>query len=313
MLFEEELELALRLKGDKYYLLLPFNNFDSFAQGYESFDGCDAYSFGLLGGEGYYKANIPASTSNDNTSLNNISLSVSDGMDVLNVERTSTYAGIEKNDIIGLAHMDREYLNKDFQKYIVNPKKNKGDNTYTDAEKDDRIKKQKEYFQERIEKDGFEVNKYDGFNLIQDGRFDDSPILSFKENYSLKKMVNKAGRNYLLDLGKLIGSQIKLDENEMKTRQNDIWLAYARTISNNITLDIPKGYIVEGFQDLNMSIDNESGSFVSTAKVDGDKLVVSTKKVYKKNFDKKEQWPNYVAFLEAGFKFSQSKVVLKKQ
>jgi hypothetical protein len=126
-------------------------------------------------------------------------------------------------------------------------------------------------------------------------------------------MVNKAGRNYLLDLGKLIGSQIKLDENEMKTRQNDIWLAYARTISNNITLDIPKGYIVEGFQDLNMSIDNESGSFISTAKVDGDKLVVSTKKIYKKNFDKKEQWPNYVAFLEAGFKFSQSKVVLKKQ
>ena len=313
MLFEEELELALRLKGDKYYLLLPFNNFDSFAQGYEAFDGCEAYSFGLLGGEGYYKSNIPASTSNDNTSVSNISLSVSDGMDVLNVERTSTYAGIEKNDIIGLAHMDREYLNKDFQKYIVNPKKNKGDNTYTDGEKDDRIKKQKEYFQERIEKDGFEVNKYEGYNLIQDGRFDDSPILSFKENYSLKKMVNKAGRNYLLDLGKLIGSQIKLDENEMKGRQNDIWLAYARTISNNITLAIPKGYIVEGFQDLNMNIDNESGSFISTAKVEGDKLVVSTKKIYKKNFDKKEQWPNYVAFLEAGYKFSQSKVVLKKQ
>ena len=126
-------------------------------------------------------------------------------------------------------------------------------------------------------------------------------------------MVNKAGRNYLLDLGKLIGSQIKLDENEMKGRQNDIWLAYARTISNNITLAIPKGYIVEGFQDLNMNIDNESGSFISTAKVEGDKLVVSTKKIYKKNFDKKEQWPNYVAFLEAGYKFSQSKVVLKKQ
>ena len=313
MLFEEELELALRLKGDKYYLLLPFNNFDSFAQGYESYDGCEAYSFGLLGGEGYYKSNIPASSSTDNRSENNISLTVSDGMDLLNVERTSTYAGIEKNDIIGLAHMDRDYLNKDFQKYIVNPKKNKGDNTYSDAEKDDRIKKQKEYFQERIEKDGFEVNKYDGFKLMQDGRFDDSPTLAFKENYSLKKMVNKAGRNYLLDLGKMIGSQIKLDENEMKNRQNDIWLAYARTISNNISLDIPKGYLVEGYQDLNMSIDNESGSFISTAKIDGDKLLITTKKVYKKNFDKKDLWPNYVAFLEAGYKFSQTKVVLKKQ
>jgi hypothetical protein len=111
----------------------------------------------------------------------------------------------------------------------------------------------------------------------------------------------------------MIGGQIKLDETEMKGRQNDIWLAYARTISNKISLDIPKGYAVEGFQDLNMNIDNESGSFISTAKVEGDKLIVTTKKVYKKNFDKKELWPNYIAFLEAGYKFTQTKVVLKKQ
>ena len=44
-----------------------------------------------------------------------------------------------------------------------------------------------------------------------------------------------------------------------------------------------------------------------------DKLLVSTTKLYKKNFDKKEAWPNYVAFLEAGYKFSQAKIVLKKK
>jgi hypothetical protein len=40
---------------------------------------------------------------------------------------------------------------------------------------------------------------------------------------------------------------------------------------------------------------------------------VTSQKIYKKNFDKKESWPNYVAFLEAGYKFSQAKVVLKKK
>jgi len=65
--------------------------------------------------------------------------------------------------------------------------------------------------------------------------------------------------------------------------------------------------------DLNMSVDNESGSFVSSAKTEGDKLVISTRKIYKKNFDKKEAWPNYVAFLEPAYKFSQLKVVLKKK
>jgi hypothetical protein len=229
------------------------------------------------------------------------------------VERTGSFTGMEKNDIMGLAHLDRDYLNKDFQKYIVNPKKNKGDNTYTDGDKEERLKRQKEYLQERITKDGMEIDKYENYELQQDGRFEETPRLAFKETFSLKKVINKAGRNYLLDIGKLIGSQLKLEESELKLRQNDLWLAYARTIGNSITLQIPKGYIVEGYQDLNLNVDNESGSFVSTAKVEGDKLVVTTKKIYKKNFDKKELWPNYIAFLEAGYKFTQTKIVLKKQ
>jgi hypothetical protein len=73
------------------------------------------------------------------------------------------------------------------------------------------------------------------------------------------------------------------------------------------------GYTVDGLQELNYNVDNESGSFVSSAKMDGNKLVFSTQKIYKKNYDKKEQWPNYVAFLEAAYRFTQAKVVLKKQ
>jgi hypothetical protein len=42
-------------------------------------------------------------------------------------------------------------------------------------------------------------------------------------------------------------------------------------------------------------------------------VLVNTKKLYKKNFDKKEAWPNYVAFLEPAYKFSQLKIVLKKK
>ena len=76
---------------------------------------------------------------------------------------------------------------------------------------------------------------------------------------------------------------------------------------------MPAGYTADGLQDLNINIDNESGAFISTAKVEGDKLVVTTTKQYKKNFDKKENWPNYIAFLEAAYKFSQSKVVFKRK
>ena len=312
LLFEEELEFALRVKGDKYYVLLPFNNFDLFAQQVESYDGADAYAFGLIGSEGYYKATIQPTTYNDNKQHMDLNLSVADNMEGIKVERTSVYDGMEKNDVMALAHLDRNYLNKDFQKYIINPKKDKTDKTYDDPDKDERLKTQKEYLQKQIEGDGLEVEKYDSYTLLQDGRYEETPSLSFKEQYSVKKLVNKAGRNYLVDIGKFIGGQIKLEEKEMQKRENDIWLAYARTISNNITLNIPQGYTVDGWQELNMNVDNESGSFVSTAKLDGNKLMISTKKIYKKNFDKKEAWPNYVAFLEAAYKFSQAKVVLKK-
>jgi hypothetical protein len=41
--------------------------------------------------------------------------------------------------------------------------------------------------------------------------------------------------------------------------------------------------------------------------------MITTKKVYKNTFDKKEAWPNYIAFLEPAYKLSQAKVVLKKK
>ena len=129
----------------------------------------------------------------------------------------------------------------------------------------------------------------------------------------MKKMISKAGRNFIFDIGKLIGDQIKLEQSELTTRKTDIWIPFARTIENNIVLHIPAGYTVDGLQDLNNNIDNESGSFVTAAKIEDSKLVISTKKIYKKNFDKKELWPNYIAFLEPAFKFSQAKVVLKKK
>lgn len=184
-------------------------------------------------------------------------------------------------------------------------------NKYEDPDKDDRIKDRKEMFEKDL-KEEFDIDKYEGFELVRDGRFGDTAWLQYKEKFTVKKLISKAGRNYIVEIGKMIGDQIKLDSAEMKTRQTDIWVPFARTIENTITMNIPNGYTVDGLQDLNTNIDNVSGSFVSTAKIDGDKLIITTKKLYKKSFDKKELWPNYIAFLEPAYKFSQAKIVLKK-
>jgi hypothetical protein len=320
-IFMEELDYVLRVKGKKkFYYLEAFNNFDAFATPFSYLEGAEGYAIGYQEKDQYARASIPASTINDNIERQEYVLNFSNAMDLISVERTSSYLGATKSGKIEQANLDRSYLNFDFEKYYNEPRKNKKSdnaaievsNKYEDADKDERVKDRKELFEKDL-KGEFDVDKYEDFDLIRDGRFGDTAWLKYSEKFTLKKLISRAGKNYIVEIGKMIGDQIKLDSNEIKARQTDIWIPFARTIENTITVNIPTGYTVDGLQDLNTSVDNESGSFVSTAKLDGDKLIITTRKLYRKSFDKKELWPNYIAFLEPAYKFSQAKIVLKKK
>ncbi len=320
-IFMEELDFALKVKvKNKYYYLEAFNNFDAFGTPYAYLEGTEGYSIGYDEPDRYFRTSVPASKHTDNVEKQDYSIHFNDAMDIVLAERTSSYLGIDKATRIGPANLDRSYLSYDFAKYYAEPKSKKKDNAvnlgdavkYENPDKEEHVKERKELF-EKMLKENFDPEKYEDFELIKDGRFGDTATLEYKEKFSLKKLLNKAGRNYLFEAGKLIGGQIKLEPNELTERKADIWLSYARTIQNNIAIALPAGYTADGLQDLNMNVDNESGSFISTAKQEGDKILLSTTKIYKKNFDKKEAWPNYVAFLEAAYKFSQAKIVLKKK
>lgn len=323
--FLEELDFVMKVKSKRRnYFLEAFNNFDAFASPYAYLEGVEGYSIAYDEPNRYYRTPGPNSTYQENLDREDYTVSFNNAMDQLEIERTNSLTGHEKSGRIGVANLDRDYLGKDFEKYYNVPtqkgKKKKEDEVidietstgYNNTGRDERIKERDELL-ERDLKANFDIEKYGGFEMINDGRFGDTAMLRYKEKFTLKKLINRAGRNYIFEIGKLIGSQIKLEQNELTDRKTDIWLSNARTIENNITVNIPAGYTVEGLEDLNMSIDNESGSFISKAKVEGDKLIVTSQKIYKKNFDKKESWPNYVAFLEAGYKFSQAEVVLKKK
>ena len=327
-IFMDELDFVLKVKSKRrYYFLEAFNNFDAFGTPYQYLEGAEGYSIAYDEANRYYRTSIPASTYNDNLEKQEYTIRFNEAMDIVKAERISSFLGHEKSPLIGSANLDRSYLSYDFSKYYVEPGKDKakrkkdkeddpvpsGDATkYDDPDKEEHIRERKEIFEKSL-KEELDVDKYDDFELLQDGRYGDTAMLKYKEKFSLKKLISKAGKNYIFDIGKLIGDQIKLDANELQDRKVDIWIPHARTIENNIGINLPAGYTVDGLQELNVNIDNESGSFISSAKIDNDKLFISTKKVYKKCFDKKDAWPNYVAFLEPAYKFSQSKIVLKKK
>lgn len=324
--FMEELDFVMKIKSKrKVYFLEAFNNFDAFGAPYTYLEGTEGYSIAYDEPNKYYRTPGPISLAKDNLDRQDYVVSFNDAIDVVKVERTTSLTGHEKSGRIGVANLDREYLGKDFETYFNPPtQKGKGkgkddevidiqsSSGYNDPDKAERVKERRELMEKEV-KNEFDLDKYGDFELIDGGRFGDSSMLKYQETFSLKKLVSKAGRNYIFEIGKLIGGQIKLEQSELDSRKTDLWLPNARTIENNITLKIPAGYTVEGLDELNMSVDNESGSFISTAKIDGDLLIVTTRKVYKKNFDKKEAWPNYIAFLEPAYKFSQLKIVLKKK
>ena len=338
-IFMDELDFVIKVKCKrKYYFLEAFNNFDAFGTPYQHLEGAEGYSIAYDQANRYYRTTIPATTFIDNLQRQDYSIGFTDAMDIVRAERVSSYLGDEKNSLIGNANLDRSYLNYDFSKYYVDPGADKGRQTgkkkkgndepmvasgdtakYDDPDKDEHIKERNEIFEKSL-KEELDVDKYEDFELLKDGRYGDTALLQFKEKFTLKKLMNKAGKNYIFEVGKLIGDQIKLQQSELTGRQVDIWIPHARTIENNITVSIPSGYSVDGLLDLNMNIDNESGSFISSTNVvpkdspgGNDKLIITSKKIYKKNFDKKEAWPNYVAFLEAAYKFSQLKIVFKKK
>jgi hypothetical protein len=321
-IFMEELDFMLRVRSKRKFVYIDaFNNFDAFGTPYPYMENVEGYAIGYTEANQYFRATIPPSVAADNVEKQDYTLTISNAMDVVQAERTSYYLGAEKLGHIEQANLTRDYLSYDFEKYYNQPKqkgKKKDEVTietsvkYDNPDKEEKERERQELFENEL-KERYDVDKYNDFELIRDGRYGDTAWLQFKEKFTLKKLINKAGRNYILEIGKIIGDQIKLGPSEMAGRQTDIWMSYARTIENDMVLNIPTGYTVEGLEELNVNVDNESGAFISTAKVEDNKLLITTKKLYKKSFDRKEAWSNYIAFLEPAYKFSQAKIVLKKK
>ena len=124
-------------------------------------------------------------------------------------------------------------------------------------------------------------------------------------------MVMKAGDNLLVNVPGLIGEQLFISQDE-RQREVDAHMGFPRSLRNIINFTIPEGYKAVGVQNLNMNIDNETGTFAVQASVEGNTLSILFKKLYKQTTVKKENWTTFMEMLDAAFNFSQKKLLLKK-
>lgn len=139
-----------------------------------------------------------------------------------------------------------------------------------------------------------------------------NPVFEFSSSFVLNNLVKKAGNNYIVDAGKLTGGFMKLDEKD-KIRDKDVYMPSARTFKYAINVTIPQGYSVSGAEDLNINKSNSTGSFISTAKINGNTLTLTVTRSYLHNFEKAADWPKIVELIQAGSDFTDKKILFEKK
>ncbi len=170
-------------------------------------------------------------------------------------------------------------------------------------------------------KDNFKQEITDQFDVIPDevmeskvdqcGIFDLKPDFIYNSKFTVNAWIKKAGNNFILEAGKMIGPQLSLKP-EQRDRKVDVYMPHARTLRYNLQIPVPAGYTAEGLDKLNTSIDNAQGSFVTTAKLDGALIKITITKTYKTSFVKVADWPALLSMLDAGTAFGDAKILLKK-
>ncbi len=192
-----------------------------------------------------------------------------------------------------------------------NKKKKKG----YDKEKFESAQKEIENRKELLDgwiKDEYRVKEVKEHILLSNGVTDEEGVLSMNFKFNSDGYVKKAGPNLIFDAGMLIQEQLKLSEDEMSSRDQEVLLNNAKLITNSVTINIPAGYSVAGIEELNFNFDSEVGAFSSVVTQEGNTIKMDTRKEYKKEKFSAEYWPQMVEFLELAYKFCQGKLVLKK-
>ncbi len=142
----------------------------------------------------------------------------------------------------------------------------------------------------------------------------DSPNTEFGFTGVAEDLVSQAGNNLLVNIGKLIGSQLSITESQ-RTREIEAILPYPENERTKILFTVPDGYVVnpESLEALNVKINNDAGTFVVNAAVKADNpSVVELNVVMMKQrlVYTAEQWPLIVELIDASTKFNGASLLL---
>ncbi|RPE13252.1 DUF3857 domain-containing protein [Chitinophaga lutea] len=265
---------------------------------------------------------VPQSAAGQNKQVERLQLSFGEGnMQRLNIARTTAVTGHFKRAQQQQLLLFEDYYESErkalgipqsFMEEFADSRRNKVlAEEYRSAFEKAR-QGQKEHFLAEI-KEQFETapESLDAFDVRQMGLRHTEPEMVYTTRFKIDGYLKKAGNNYILDAGRLIGSQMAIKPSQ-RERKADVYMSFARSFEYEMEFSIPAGYTVEGADKLARSIDNECGSFIVTTESAPGKLTVQVRKVYKNAFAPAAKWPLLLQMMDAAEEFRQQKLLLKK-
>ena len=322
LLIEKNVNVLLKVYTEEPCYLSFFDPHTSVNQYSPLIENTDAYFLNSSKSkiDGIRIDKIPVSTCEQNTSKKELALTIEDNFSEIGISIINNYKGHLKADAQYDKLIFSDYVYEDYEKYgtesFIELLKNKLKTKYQEEFEAIKLKlkeKQKESFEEAAKMEyGFsEIEAYD-YKINNTGRYGFDSCFTFTESFKVKDaLIKKAGNNYIIEIGKMISSQVDLNEKQ-RIRTENIYMDYPRTYVNEIRLTIPEGYTISGIDKLNKSVDNTTGSFISSATVLNNTLIINSSKQYKNNFEPNKNWNLMTDFLDAAFQFSNEKILLKK-
>ncbi|MEP6747042.1 MAG: hypothetical protein ABJB86_04920 [Bacteroidota bacterium] len=318
VLFDDEIRYAVKV-GDQLY----FNCTDHSMPGdmVQTLVGNEAYIISAPDKKKHTQDikpfNLPNTTAADNTISYTINTSMAADMNNMLVARTGSYTGLEKTNNISSALRLTPYMFDDYKSYggepptvKMKPKEQDEYDKSVKALKEEFKKATPDYVKGELEKEFQQKIKFTDFKITSDGRTDKKKELVFTEYFELPGQVRKAGKKYLVNLSGLVGPQLQIKK-EQRERKLDINVGYGRTINWTINFKIPDGYTASGINELNTSVENETGKFRCEAREDAGNIILTVTKIYKQANIAKEKWKSMLAFIDAAYNTSYKYILLK--
>ena len=323
LLFPSEISYMIKINWDEPYYLAAFHLHSIPGSFPGELEGSQAYAFKVKDRKVYNDGNtvLPVSSHEENHSYESTQVSIYEDMNRVAIKRLVRHSGNNKSYSQYRFIKPYEFVKQDFDYFGEKMEIDFDDRRHNDPKYRNRIAEtlkkedegQLENFKETAESElKVTIQDYKNAKILSLGRTLDSPDFAYQEEFEVEDIVKKSGPNYILDIPKLIGSQVGLEEKDIN-REYDVYYDYPRSYYNEVILKIPEGYTVSGLDKLNTEVDNEMGYFISSATIEGSTLTLKTQKAYKTNYISVEDWPKAVRFLEAAFQFTQEKILLKKE